>query len=110
MHNRIGRRAAVAGVDRMAVEDVVASVLHFLPNEDAIVLRRATGAGAAMRRVPAMVGTRVEHVQISDTEDCPFPMGRAIARATACFVPMSLAARGNAGALPTRGQLVRYRS
>jgi hypothetical protein len=40
MHNRIGRRAAVAGVDRMAVEeDVMASVLHSLLNEGVTVLR-----------------------------------------------------------------------
>jgi hypothetical protein len=40
MHNRIGRRAAVAGVDRMAVEeDLMASVLHSLLNEGVTVLR-----------------------------------------------------------------------
>src|SRR5947209_6225229 len=84
MHNRIGRRAAVAGVDRMAVEDVMASVLHFLPNEAVVVLRRARAADPAMRRAnpnrhsPAMVGALCDLPRISKTTDCAFRMGRTI--------------------------------
>ena len=91
MHNRIGRRAAVAGVDRMAVEDVVASVLHFLPNEDAGVLQR----------VPAPNGT------MCLVERCAFRGRQAITRAT--ILRLTPAARCNAGVLPMRGQFVRCR-
>src|SRR5262245_42884426 len=72
MHNRIGRRAAVAGVDRMAVEDVVASVLHFLPNEDAVVLQRAPAPSGTMRLVPGLAGAPIDLAQLSETERCAF--------------------------------------
>ena len=109
MHNRIGRRAAVAGVDRMAVEDVVASVLHFLPNEDAVALQRAPGPNPAMRLVPGLAGAPADLAQISHTQDCAFRGRQTVADATAIVLRINPAARRNAGVSPMRGQFVRCR-
>jgi hypothetical protein len=110
MHNRIGRRAAVAGVDRMAVEDVMTSVLHFLLNEAAIALLRRTGADMTIRpanpdrQSPAEIGALA---RISQTTDCAFCMGRAITRAIASFLRTSAAVGRGAVVLPALGQFTR---
>jgi hypothetical protein len=103
MHNRIGRRAAVAGADRMAVEDVMGSVPHLLPNEGVLVPRRRVAADA-MRLVnrnpnsPAVVGTLCHALQISElTERAPCMDGA-----------MTLAAAGRGpGGSPVLGHFVR---
>jgi hypothetical protein len=109
MHNCIGRRAAIAGVDRMAVEDVMASVLHSLPNEGALVRRCRAAVDLAMRPAnaspSASVRTPADPAQMSGTTHCALRMGRAITRVIKNIVP-TLAGRG-AGELPTMlGQFV----
>ena len=56
MDNRIGRRAAIAGADRMAADDVMGSVLQLLPNEDSQLLRHMPLADGAAKRLIAGPG------------------------------------------------------
>jgi hypothetical protein len=110
MHNRIGRRAAAAGVDRMAAEDVMASVLHVLLNEAAVALWPRTGANVAMRpanpnrQSPAEVGALA---RISKTTDCAVRMSRAITRAITSFLRTSAAVGRGAVVLPVLTQFIR---
>jgi hypothetical protein len=112
MHNRIGRRAAIAGVDRMAVEDVMASVLHSLPNEATLVRRCGAAVDLATRpakasRPSASVRAPADPAQMSGTTHCALRMGRAITRVIK-NVARTLASVGRAaGELPMMpGQFV----
>jgi hypothetical protein len=112
MHNRIGRRAAIAGVDRMAVGDVMASVPHSLPNEGVLVRRCGAAvdlaAGPANASRPsASVRAPADPAQMSGTTHCALRMGPAITRAIKRAVRILASAGGDAGELPTMlGQFV----
>jgi hypothetical protein len=112
MHNCIGRRAAIAGVDRMAVEDVMASVLHSLPNEGVLVGGCGAAVDLAMRlanasRLSGSVRTPADLAQMSGTTHCALHMGRAITRVIKNIVRTLASVGRGAGELPTMlGQFV----
>jgi hypothetical protein len=100
MHNRIGRRAAIAGVDRMAVEAVMGSILQPPPNEGAFVPRDWIAPAAMQRAINGLCHLR----SMGKTPDRALCMDVAITRAgiTAAFGQ-------GAGLSSMLGQIVRSR-
>jgi hypothetical protein len=96
MSNRIGRRAAIAGVDRMAAEDIAGSIRLILPNKGPVVRGYMSAADAGLHAVsassrsPAVSGAigALAGVDAEFTENAVYP-GRAIPRALMSFARAS---------------------
>ena len=110
MDNRIGRRAAIAGADRMAADDVMGSVLQLLPNEDSQLLRHMPLADGALRAAnptrPSSAVLGVIGAVVESGGERILCAGRAIAYAARSFARDAAAVGEIVTAMPALGRLL----